>query len=141
MLAYLTYGRFLQAAQVEYAPYVWILSGIFALVSAAIMTVLWKPSQSVLLLGFQSDTGYFVMVLLLSSIALIAVVEFRIFSYILVMVAASLLARVDTLIAALSNQLAFLVLVFFPLLGLALSWVPLLFVHPGQAEPAALLPF
>ncbi|HEY9761588.1 MAG TPA: hypothetical protein V6D07_03625 [Trichocoleus sp.] len=131
MFAYLTYGRFIQVAEVEYIPYIWIMSGMFVIVLAAILTVLWRSSQTVLLLGFQSDAGHLIMVLFLSSVAFIAVIQFRIFSYILVMVAASLLARVDTLIAALSNQLAFMVLVFFPLLGLALSWVPLLFVQSG----------
>lgn len=125
MLVYLTYGRFLHAAEVEYASYVWILSGLFAIAQAATLTILWQPSQKILLLGFQSDTGYIIMVLLLASIAVAALVEFRMFSYILMLAAASLLARVDTLMIALNNRVAFLIMAFFPLLGLGLSWLPI----------------
>lgn len=136
-LVYLTYGRFLQAVEVGYVGYTWIVSGLFAIALAAVLTVLWPSAQQIMLLGFQSDAGYFIMVLSLASLSVFAVVEFRIFSYIVMLMMASLLARVDTLINGLSNLLAFGVLVAFPLLGLGLSWLPTL-LHPAAHESARL---
>ncbi|MBD0267616.1 MAG: hypothetical protein ICV77_04900 [Cyanobacteria bacterium Co-bin8] len=135
MLVYLTFGRFLQSAALLHALYPWIMSGAFAIAQAAILTLLWKPAQKILLLGFQSDLGHIIMVLLLASLAVAAVVQFQVFSYLAVLVAASLLARVETLLTGMGNTPAFLVLSFFPLLGLALSWM--MIYLSGMVAPAA----
>jgi hypothetical protein len=136
-LVYLTYGRFLQAVEVGSVGYTLIVSGLFAIALAAVLTILWPSAQQLMLLGFQSDAGYFIMVLSIASLSVFAVVEFRIFSYIVMLMMASLLARVDTLINGLSNSLAFGVLVAFPLLGLSLSLLPAL-LHPAAHESARL---
>lgn len=140
-LTYLTFGRFLQAVEFASPLYLWVLSALFAVLLAAVTTIFWKPARDVMLLGFQSDAGYFIMALLLTSVVVIAVVQFRAFTYLLIMIASTLLARVNTLLAAFNNRTAFLLIVFFPLLGLALSWAPWFFAHSGQGEPVTLLSF
>lgn len=139
LLAYITFGQFLHESGADTSLYGWVIGVVFAIALAAIMTIFWKPSQKILLLGFKSDAGYSIMVLGLASLAVVAVVELRFFSYILMLVAASLLARVDTLLIAVNTQVAFLILTFLPLLGLALSWLPLLLLPSGHGEQAAFL--
>ncbi|PSN14967.1 hypothetical protein C7271_21255, partial [filamentous cyanobacterium CCP5] len=58
--------------------------------------------------------------------AVVAVVRFRVTAYILVLLASTLLARVDTLIQELNNLMAFLLLAGLALLGLGLTWLPIL---------------
>ncbi|MBD0336093.1 MAG: hypothetical protein ICV62_11440 [Cyanobacteria bacterium Co-bin13] len=137
-LVYLTFGRFLQSAQMLHAVYPWFMSAGFAIAQAAVLTLLWQPAQKILLLGFQSDSGHVIMVLLLASLAVAAVVQFQVFSYLAVLVAAALLARVETLLTGVGNTVAFLILAFFPLLGLGLSWM-LVYLFDGVA-PAAVGP-
>jgi hypothetical protein len=133
VVAYATYGQFLHS--VEASSWSWILSIGFAIVLSGIMTILWVKSRRVILLGFRSDIGYSIMVLVLASLAVIAVYHFRGFSYFMVLVAVSLLARIDTLILNLKNYISFLILALLSLLGLGLSWVPQFFLtsaHPLQ---------
>lgn len=120
-MTYLTYGQFLQ--NMEASQEVWWASAGGAIALAGVLTFLWSPVRRVILMGFQSDVGYFLMVILLASIAVLAVVRFRVTSYLLVLLASSLLVRVDTLIANFNGFLSFLVLVLFAELGLALSWL------------------
>jgi Na+-translocating ferredoxin:NAD+ oxidoreductase RnfD subunit len=79
-----------------------------------------------MLIGFQSDLGYFAMALILASLAVVAVSQFQWFAYFAMLVAVSLLARVDNLIAGFKDALAFVWLSGLALLGLALSWLPVL---------------
>lgn len=132
-LAYLTFGRFLHLGETTPPIYAWVVGGGFAIALAATMTFLWKPTQRFLLMGFGSDAGYFIMVMILSSLAVGAVVQFRMFSYVLVLVAASLLVRVDTLISDLNDGLTFLIMIFFPILGLGVSWLPWFYHHGYEA--------
>lgn len=125
IVAYLTYGQFLHSSSAQ--SYVWFLSIGFAIALAAIATFLWVASRRIILMGFKSDAGYSIMVLSLASLAVVAVVEFHIFAYILVLVAATLLLRVDCLIANFSEATTFTLMTVCPLLGLAVSWaIPLL---------------
>ena len=134
IVAYLTYGQFLHDAAAR--PYVWILSTALAIALAGIATFFWMASRRVILLGFKSDLGYSIMVLVLASLAVVAVVEFHLFAYILVLVAATLLVRVDCLVSDLNELATFLLMVFCPSLGLAASWflTPLLWPETGSAS-------
>lgn len=124
VMAYATYGRFLHDTGAE--PLQWALSGIFAIAISGIMTILWVPTRRIILLGFKSDIGYAIMVLMLASLAVLAVVQIRVFSYFLVLIAVSLLARVDTLIGNLRPVIAFLLLTLLAFIGLGVSWIPFL---------------
>lgn len=121
LIAYITFGWFLKSEQASSLS--WILSIAFAISQAAILTLLWRPAREFALLGFQSDAGYFVMVLCLASLAVAALAWLHVFAYLLVMVAAALLVRVDLLAMELGNILSFLALAGIPMLGLGLSWM------------------
>ena len=131
VIAYATYGRFLHDG--EASTLRWVVSGGFAISISGITTILWVPTRRIILLGFKSDIGYAIMVLSIASLAVLAVVQIRVFSYFLVLSAVSLLARVDTLISDLHPILAFLLMTCLACLGLGISWLPLLVTEgPGQ---------
>jgi hypothetical protein len=142
VMAYATYGRFLHDGSAE--PLGWILSGMFAIAMSGIVTILWVPTRRIILLGFKSDIGYAIMVLVIASLAVLAVVQIKVFSYFLVLTAVSLLARVDTLISDLRASLAFLLLTLLAFVGLGISWIPSLLaagpnplstLHPTMPAP------
>lgn len=118
--AYMTYGGFLLHIPASLVAWGWSLG--FAVVFAALCTVGWKPCRRVLLTGFQSDLGYVVMALVTASLAVAAVTRFRMFSYLSLLVAVTLLTRVDMLIAKFSNRQTWLCMVLLSLLGLGLAW-------------------
>jgi hypothetical protein len=120
--AYMTYGGFLHQRGMSNLG--WALSTVFALILATVTTIGWKLCRRFILLGFQSDLGYFLMALVLASTAVAAVTQFHMFASIALLVAVSLLVRVDMVIANFANGVAFLIMVFLSLLGLGLSWVP-----------------
>ncbi|MBE9141249.1 hypothetical protein IQ254_29300 [Nodosilinea sp. LEGE 07088] len=122
VMAYATYGSFLHASDVP--PYAWVLSCLLAACGAWMITLGWPKLRRVMLLGFQSDIGYFAMALSGASLAVIAVTQFQMFAYCAMLVAVSLLARVDNLIAGFRDVMAFCWLSGLALLGLALSWLP-----------------
>jgi hypothetical protein len=122
VMAYATYGSFLHEVNVH--SYAWGLSCLGAVCGAWMITLGWPRVRRVILLGFQSDIGYFVMALSGASLAVIAVTQFQMFAYCAMLVAVSLLARVDNLIAGFRDVMAFGWLSGLALLGLALSWLP-----------------
>lgn len=130
MLAYFSYGQFLHDSGVE--EWVWLLNIGCAIALAGAFTLLWSPTRNLILKGFQSDVGYSVMVLVLAAAAVVAVVQFRVTAYLLVLFASTLLARVDTLIQELNDLMAFLVLTAVALTGLGLSWVLQWLLHSAS---------
>ncbi|MDB9527958.1 hypothetical protein PN498_18335 [Oscillatoria sp. CS-180] len=130
ILAYATYGQLLHAG--EPRQYVWWATLAFIIVKAGILTLVWQPVRDFALRGFKTDVGYTVMVLLLASLAVLAVVQFRAFAYVIVLMAAALLARVDCLILGLGDRLSFLTLVLLSIIGLGLSWLPILLFQGAE---------
>lgn len=131
-VAYATFGQLLHHSGM--GQMAWMGCIAFVVAIAGMLTVFWQPTRQVLLLCFQSDTGYSIMVLATASLAVLVVVQVHTFAYLLVLVATSLLARVDSLVDHLGNRVAFLYLVGVPLLGLGISWVPTL-VNRAIAQP------
>ena len=119
LATYTAFGRYLHTSEASHLAWVMTVFGVITL--AGIMTMLWKPARSFALLGFRSDVGYLVMVLLLASLAVLVVAWVHIFAYILVMIATSLLVRIDALTLDLNNTLTFAILVGIPIAGLGLS--------------------
>jgi hypothetical protein len=76
------------------------------------------------LLGFNSDLGYLLLALGLASLTIAVVSEFRLVAYWSLLIAATLLVRVDLLVARVNSSLAWVSLVVLCWLGLGLSWVP-----------------
>lgn len=130
VLSYATYGRLLHAGDSN--QFVWFATLAFVLFKAAVLTLLWPPVRDFALKGFKTDVGYSIMVLALASSAVLAVVQFRTFAYIIVMVASALLVRVDCLIDDMSDRLSFVTLVLLSLIGLGISWLPTLLFHGAE---------
>ena len=120
MAAYITYGGFLM--HIAASPVVWGISLGVAVIFPALCTVCWKTCRRFILMGFQSDLGYVIMALSLASLAVAAVTQFRMFSYISLLVAVTLLTRVDMLIAKFSTRKTWLCMVLLALLGFGLGW-------------------
>ncbi|MGB6017344.1 MAG: hypothetical protein WBG32_21595 [Nodosilinea sp.] len=129
VLAHVTYGGFLHDRNA--GSIVWAVSVVLAICGAAAITLCWPLIRRVILLGFQSDVGYFIMALSLASLAVVAVTQFQLFAYFAMLVAVSLLARVDNLILGVKDIAAFFLLAGLALLGLALSWLPTLLGSQG----------
>jgi hypothetical protein len=129
-VAYATFGQLLHTTETD--DLIWLGTLVFLIVKAGILTLIWVPVRKFALRGFQSDVGYSIMVLVLASLAVLAVVQFRAFAYVIVLVATALLVRVDCLINGMGDLRAFLMLILLPLLGLGLSWLPQL-VFQGAA--------
>lgn len=122
VLAYATFGQWLHGDGAE--ALVWWVTLAFVVLAAGGLTLIWQSVRQLVLMGFQSDVGYAVMVLLLASSAVLAVVQFRAFAYVVVLAAASILVKVDCLIQDLGDRLSFVVLLILPIIGLGLSWAP-----------------
>jgi hypothetical protein len=87
------------------------------------------------LFGFNSDVGYVVLALGLACLVIAVVSQFRLVAYWSLLVATTLLVRVDLLVAKMSNSLAWLSLVGLCWLGLGLSWLPQLLVASAGPRP------
>ncbi|MEM6520918.1 MAG: hypothetical protein AAF722_16475 [Cyanobacteria bacterium P01_C01_bin.70] len=130
VLAYATYGQLLHANDAN--RYHWLATLAFIVFKAGVLTLLWRPVRNFVLKGFKTDVGYSVMVLVLASMAVVAAVYFRTFAYMIVLVATALLVRVDCLIDSFGDRLSFLMLVLLALLGLGISWLPLLLFQGAE---------
>ncbi len=122
VMAYATYGSLLHTP--ESTPGVWGVSLFLAVWGSWAITLGWPQMRRRLLMGFQSDRGSFVMALTIASLSVAAVTQFQRFSYLVMLLAVSLLARVDKLIAGYNDTLAFILLSLLSLFGMALSWIP-----------------
>lgn len=130
VLSYATFGQLIHSGESE--QIIWTLTLIFLVVKAGILTLIWVPVRDFALRGFKTDVGYSVMVLVLASLAVLAVVQFRAFAYIIELVAAALLVRVDCLVDGMGDRLAFFTLVALSLIGLGLSWLPTLLFQGAE---------
>ncbi|MEM7793874.1 MAG: hypothetical protein AAF579_05385 [Cyanobacteria bacterium P01_C01_bin.118] len=119
LLAFMGFGAFLHS---RHSPdLIWGFALTYAVVEAALLTIMWKPLRNFFLLGFQSDIGYTVMALVIASLAVVVVAWIQIFVYFLVMLAAALLLRVELLIRDIGNSLAFVTILLLSIMGLGLS--------------------
>ncbi len=121
LLAYMGFGAFLHAS--HSSDFIWWLALGYAVLEAALLTIVWKPLRNFLLLGFQSDVGYTVMAFVIASLAVVVVSWIQIFIYFLVMLAAALLLRVELLTRNVGNSLAFVTILVLSLMGLGMSRV------------------
>ncbi|MGD1861887.1 MAG: hypothetical protein ACFB0E_18185 [Leptolyngbyaceae cyanobacterium] len=124
VLAYTTYGQLLHTNDV--GRYYWLATLAFIVFKAGVLTLLWRPVRNFIIKGFKTDVGYSVMVLILASLAVLAVVHFQTFAYIIVLVATALLVKVDCLLDGFGDRLSFLTLVLLAVIGLSISWLPTL---------------
>ncbi|WP_204137698.1 hypothetical protein [Halomicronema sp. CCY15110] len=130
MLAYATYGQLLHNSEAR--PFIWWVALAFVVIKASVLTLLWRPVRNFVLKGFKTDVGYSIMVLALASFAVLAVTQFRTFAYMVVLIAAALLVKVDCLVDDMGDRLSFFTLVSLSLIGLGISWLPFLLFHGAE---------
>ena len=118
---------------------IWWLAAIYAVIEAALLTILWKPLRNFLMLGFQSDVGYTVMALVTASLAVVLVSWIHIFIYFFVMLAAALLLRVELLIRDVRNGFAFVTILLVSLMGVGLSRLTAELILTPLAETQAVI--
>ena len=120
-IAYTTFSWFLIHATVTWLA--WALVFAFTLLQALLLTTLFDGLKAILRGWLRSDVGYFTLIIVMSISVTIALVWFKVFGYVLVLVAAEVLARLDLQNAGFNRVQALLILSFFSFCGLALGWV------------------
>ncbi len=121
LTAYGTFSWFLYQSTAPWS--VWVGMAVFALIQALLLTALSRGLRSAIRGWLKSDIGYFSVVLIGAfSIALI-LVWFHIFEYIILVVAAEVLARFDLQTAGLNRWQSLAVLTIVSLLGLSIGWI------------------
>ena len=126
LLANVAFGFFLQERQSS--EVVWAIAIVYIALECGVLSVAWRPARDFILLGFQSDVGYSLMALIIASGAVVIVAWVKISGYFLVILAASLLLRIDLLTRRVGLLLSFLTLFAISLAGIAIS----LLVGPGS---------
>lgn len=125
ILAYATFGRLLHSNTASSLNLLmWGGTLGMVIVNAGVLTLVWRPVRKFMLLGFQSDGGYSIMVLVLASLAVLAVVYVSAVVYGVVLIATSILVRVDCLVENMSDRASFIALVLLSLTGIGISWLP-----------------
>lgn len=101
---------------------VWALAATFALGQALLLTAFSDGFRLIINSWLRSDAGYFTSVVVTAMLVAIAFVWINIFGYILVLVAAEMLARLDLQNAGLNRTQSLAVLTVTSFAGLAVGW-------------------
>ncbi|MEM9117191.1 MAG: hypothetical protein AAGD09_04830 [Cyanobacteria bacterium P01_F01_bin.56] len=130
VLSYATYGQLLHNN--DSSQLIWSITLALIVIKAGVLTFFWQPVRNFLLKGFKTDVGYSIMVLALASLAVLAVTQLRTFAYIVVLLAAALLVRVDCLIDGMGDRVSFILMILLSMLGLGMSWLPTLLFQGAE---------
>lgn len=120
LAAYTTFSWFLYHATVTW--FVWLLAGLFALGQALLLTAFSDGFKALINAWLRSDAGYFTTVMIAALFVAIAFVWVDIFGYILVLLAAEALARLDLQNAGLNRTQSLVILTMTSLSGFGIGW-------------------
>jgi hypothetical protein len=126
--AYATFSWFLthwvvsQASTAWAVWSVWAIVLFFTLLQALLLTTLFDGVKLFFRRWLKSDIGYFSLIMLGSLSITAALVWFRMFGYVLVLVSAEILARLDLQNAKLNRWQSLAVLTLVSISGLAVGW-------------------
>lgn len=121
LFAYITYSWFL--CQSDFSPFIWVFSLVFALILAGFVSAFMYDVRVWLTSWLQSDVGYFAAVFVAAFLATVVLIWIRFFAYILVLLAATILARLDLRTVGFNELQAFWLLFFVSMLGLGLGFL------------------
>jgi len=119
LAAYSTFSWFLYSLTLNWT--VWALIIVLALFEALLLTAFADSLKSIIDKWLRSDLGYFTSVVIAALLVAVAFVWIRVFSYILVVVAAEMLARLDLQNAGFNRVHSLFFLTVISLAGLALG--------------------
>lgn len=120
LAAYTSFSWFLIQSTATWLA--WALVLTFTLLQALLLTTLFDRLKVLIGAWLKSDVGYFTLIIAVSLGVTVSVVWFRVFGYVLVLIAAEVLARLDLQNAGFNRIQALLILTFFSLSGLAIGW-------------------
>ncbi len=129
LLANLVFGLFLQEHQGSQIH--WIIAIGYIALECGILSIAWRPTRDFILLGFKSDMGYSLMAVGIAAFAVVVVAWIQISSYFFMLWAAALLLRIKLYTYRVNAAVSFLIMLLISLLGLGISWVPVL-IKTGQ---------
>ncbi|PZO45461.1 MAG: hypothetical protein DCF15_21525 [Phormidesmis priestleyi] len=129
LLANLVFGLFLQEHQGSQIH--WIIAIGYIALECGILSIAWRPTRDFILLGFKSDMGYSLMAVGIAAFAVVVVAWIQISSYFFMLWAAALLLRIKLYTYRVNAAVSFLIMLLVSLLGLGISWVPVL-IKTGQ---------
>ncbi len=109
--------------QAGYSPFIWLLLVIAILLLTGSFTTPWSKISHFFRFLFQSNLRYSGLTLLGALLLFFILAKFRLFLDILVMVAATMLARLDFQGAGLNEKWAFGIIFIFSLSGLGLGGI------------------
>lgn len=120
LAAYTTFSWFLIQSTATWLA--WALVLAFTVLQALLLTTLFDGLKMLIGAWLKSDVGYFILILVASLGVTVVMVWFKVFGYLLVLIAAEVLARLDLQNAGYSRVQALLILTLFSLSGLAIGW-------------------
>ena len=123
-LANMAFGFFLHHHEFHITS--WVLAVVYILFECSVLSIAWRPARDFVLLGFRSDVGYTCMALAAASFAVVVVAWIQISTYFLMMLSAAILLRVKLYTRRGGPIWSFIIMTLASLMGLAISWVPLL---------------
>lgn len=126
-----TFAQFLTFSAATLLAWGLILS--FTLLQALLLTTLFDGLRLMFGRWLRSDVGYFTLIIVLSLSVTIALIGLRVTGYVVVLVAAEVLARLDLQDARFSRLQAFTVLSIISLAGLAIGLMATLLLTPDFA--------
>jgi hypothetical protein len=121
LVAYTTFSSFLAHATITWLAWTVVLA--FTLLQALLLTTLFDGLKTLISKWLKSDVGYFTLIIVFSLGVTVVFLWFRVFGYILVLVASEVLVRLDLQSAGFNRVQSLIILSFFSLSGLALGWV------------------
>ena len=119
LAAYATFSWFLYASNVTWLAWTGVL--VFTLAEALLLTTFSKGLRILIRTWLTSDIGYFTTIVCSAFLVAIALVWIRVFSYVLVVLSAELLARLELQQRRCNRWQSFVVLTVVSFTGLGLG--------------------
>jgi hypothetical protein len=118
--AYTTFSWFLTHSTANW--FAWSFISTFALLQALLLTTWFIRVRLFFGRWLASDVGYFTLIIVGALSVTAALVWFKVFGYVLVLVSAEILARLELQRAGCNRLQAFLLLTLVSLLGVVAGW-------------------
>lgn len=121
LAAYSTFSWYVYHLTITWVVWVGVIA--FALLQALLLTTFGQGFKSLISRWLSSDTGYFTTVLALAFLATTVLVWIHIFGYLITVIAAEILARLDLQNRGFGREQSLTILTLVSLVGLLVGWV------------------
>lgn len=121
LIAYINLGKFLSAFPSPLVPWSIAIASILSL--AGLLALPWGGESGLITRSLRSDTATFTVIIILSALISVVLLWWHVFLYILLVVSAEILARIDLQAAYCKSAKVFWILSLISCLGLGLGWI------------------